>query len=384
MGRNLNYLILIAILLVCTACLGKDHLPRPSSGDYQGRVIDAQTRAGIPGVLVKIGEQYQIETAADGSFRFETVAPGNYQVRLEREWYYPANYGSKYLGKDTVLQFEMKPHGLSGAILYNAYRDRASQHDLYYLDLTTRGVRAVTTGPASDKSPAAYKSQQILFESEMNGESFIYLLSPGSQGRKLFDVAAVHPWADRTGERIVFQSKEGSTWKIKLGNGNGEILQTLAEGINPVISPDGAMVAYIKSDRLYIYDLREGISRQVSFDGKVNHPSWYPKFGRRKLALEAWLGSGQDHRIYLIDLDAAGQWTQLTYGNTPGENHRHPSWSGDGEILFFSGNICFKSREDIYGIRESDALQLKENARWIMVSPGSGSKSNPVWTSMRW
>lgn len=384
MNKNLNYLILAGILLVCTACLGKDHLPQPSSGDYQGKVIDAQTRVGIPGVQVKIGNDYQTETDRDGSFRFESVEPGTYRVHLERDWYHPEDYGSKYVGKETQLQFEMAPRELSGGILYNAYRDKANQHDLYYLDLTTRSVRPITTGAASDKSPVGYRNQQILFESEIDEGIYIYLLSPGGHREKLFDSAASHPSADALGEKIVFQSKEGSTWKIKLGAGNGQVLRTLADGINPVISPDGVMVAYVKSDVLYICDLQVGTLEKVAFSGKINHPCWYPKPGRRKLAVEAWLGNGQDHRIYMIDLDAGGQWIPVTYGDIPGENHRHPCWSDNGEMLFFAGNICFKSREDIYAIRETDALQRKEKAQWVMVSPGTGSKTNPYWTAMHW
>ena len=58
----------------------------------------------------------------------------------------------------------------------------------------------------------------------------------------------------------------------------------------------------------------------------------------------------------------------------------HPCWSGDGGQIYFSANILYSSRMDIYCISvEEKSLELKEKNPWLMVSHGSGNKDYPSW-----
>ncbi|MGE5606508.1 MAG: hypothetical protein ACM3YE_12565, partial [Bacteroidota bacterium] len=57
--------------------------------------------------------------------------------------------------------------------------------------------------------------------------------------------------------------------------------------------------------------------------------------------------------------------------------HKHPIW-GKNDMIYFSGNIVYSSRSDIYAVKFFDNTTLESNP-WIMVSKGSGSKLYPCW-----
>lgn len=84
------------------------------------------------------------------------------------------------------------------------------------------------------------------------------------------------------GETLVFSS-EGDLWKVSSAGGDAQRLTTHAEReLNPVISPDGSLIAYTASydsgeTEVYVIQIGGGIPKQVSFDGSgVITQGWTP------------------------------------------------------------------------------------------------------------
>lgn len=380
---------LALILLLISGCLSKDFMPTPTSGDYEGKVVDAATKIAIPHVEVTIGES-KMMTDLNGEFIFSTMPPGDYQVSLKRSWYHEENYPSKHVGKDVQWYFELKPEAIDGGLIYSIHLDKVYQNELYYLNLRTRKAVKLLQTTHSETNPV-FTNGSILYDSNVNqaetGYTDIYRYTPGKDTapQQLFPNLpnSGHPSVSADGNKIVFQSRQNQVWYVMLQVG-GSVPQTIDTGENPVIDPSGRQIAYIKNDALYIYDLETQTITKVNYFGKINHPSWCPKIssaGGWQLLVEAWPGAGGRHRIYLIRSDRPDQLQPITssYGNNEAEDHHHPGWSSNGEIIFFTANILFKSREDIYCIRLDDALTSPQTAAWVLVSPGTGSKKNPAW-----
>jgi len=61
---------------------------RPRTGRIKGKVIDAETREGVSGATVTLGDQSKT-TNVVGTFRFPDVPPGEHTLRIEAEGYGP-------------------------------------------------------------------------------------------------------------------------------------------------------------------------------------------------------------------------------------------------------------------------------------------------------
>jgi Tol biopolymer transport system component len=187
-----------------------------------------------------------------------------------------------------------------------------------------------------------------------------------------------HPALDGSGTKLVFQSLRSSPTKVYLGAMDGtQALQTIDKGQTPVISPDGTKIAYIQDDQLMIYDLSVGNSQTISADGSVDNPAWSPD--NRTLAADI-TGADGKRFVYIINSDASvPEWQQVTYSWGKKDTHRHPVWSGDGDIIFFTGYLISASRMDIYAIDVETVKQQGEQAQWYLVSDGVTKAEEPCW-----
>lgn len=79
----------------------------------------------------------------------------------------------------------------------------------------------------------------------------------------MFDLSYLH-------EQIYFQDLCGSEPELKLpSSGESPI-------IDPHLSPDGNLIAFVRDDELHVFDLCDGETRQLTYgakgNGKVGHP----------------------------------------------------------------------------------------------------------------
>jgi len=389
---TIRVLLCSCLLLGFTGCLGKDHLPKPSSGDFQGKVVDSLTNVGIPGVKVSVGNYGPTETGSKGEFSLAMLQPGTYSVVLEHPWYQRQESTRKHVGMNQIWEFKLQPQPLPGGLLYHSYR-QGSGNDLYYLNLETRILYPVMSSAASETMPAFLPPDQVLFESDAgrsDGRTDIYVLTlgmPEETAERFLPGAdnSSHPSADRLGNRVVFRSYTDKGWGIYLFDRRTQATELIVSGgENPVISPDGNRIAYVKNYKLYTYDLQSRTETLHAFPGKVNHPSWHPASDGSywRLAVEAWTDADKRHRIYLLASERPQDFIGLTTGEPAADAHTHPCWSDDGSLLFFTADIAFSSRQDIYAVRWDGSLDPPDNPPWILVTPGSGDKKYASWAGI--
>ncbi len=393
--------------MLISGCLGK---PKPKKGDFNGKVIDYYTKEPVPGVAVIINGNHEI-TDNSGKFSIRVLKPGEYNISMARDWYYPTTQSFKHVGRTDLWTFEIKSEPLNGKILYSGDRDK--NWEIYELNLMDRhAIRLTYLSNSSETNPVKKDTNTIIFQSDSKGNNDLYSCDfgtihtlPSSITCCNFNYNDEHPSVDYFGTKLVFKSgvinNGGEQKVIRLYNfkESVDIMEgtQYITGFNPVINSDGTKIALVSGDykKLLIYDVEDnasGISITFSkkFDFftnqqfKINNPCWHPEFNL--IALEAYQDSEGVRLIYLVnaDSDTTPTLQPITYNKRFNEQHHHPCWSSKGGLLFFSGNIVYSSREDIYCIKydNSDGIfeTVKNNTSWLMVSSGSGDKKYPSWS----
>lgn len=366
--------IVFFILLMVAGCLEK---PKPRTGDFNAVVIDALTEEPVPGVEVNIGERL-FTTDIKGKFSLKGFDPGEYRLRMERSWYQPKEITYHHLGKPQLVKFYLQPEELDGKLLYSLYKP--SNRGIYLLDLKSREIKEIRDlAGKNETSPCWISSNEIAFEQNVdNKRSELLFLNLTSLVVKNFGEGE-HPAVAQTstGPFITYKSAQKIITKIKL-NGADEKKYKLA-GYNPVISAKGG-VAYIRGNYKSIFIEVDGAEYNFIPNGEyqdysLGDPCWSPDGA--KIAFEAYKDSGGQRAIYYIEkpFDSLTM-KQITYPSGEKEQHKHPTW-GESDIIYFSGNIVYSSRNDIYAVKFSNN-ELESNP-WIMVSKGSGNKDYPCW-----
>ena len=372
MEMLLKKVLMISVALcLMTGCLQR---PGPRTGDFNALVKDSLTEQPIPGVSIDIGGESK-ETDLKGQFSLAGLAPGDYQIRMSRQWYESKDVTYKHLGKPEPVTFYLRPISLPGRIYYSY--DEGKDREIYELLLENRTVRKVLALQGSaETNPAWSILGRFAVESTANkiSQVIVYDFRKGNLTPILIRDGE-HPSLDKEGKNVVFKSK-GKIIKYDIDN-NQEIESYDQAGWNPVLSPDGTRVTYVSGDysKLYIYRSKfecDVFIPKGEYDGyKLNNPCWSPD--GRKIAFEAYKDSEGKRAIYYIIVDSLDSgMTQITFPSGDKEQHKHPAW-GEDNIIYFSGNIIYSSRIDIYGVG------LEHGPIWVMVSKGSGDKLYPCW-----
>ena len=363
---------------------------QPRVGDFCCHVVDELTGEAVPGVEVKLGD-YTLMTDNSGTVGIDNLAPGDYEIKLSRPRYIDKTYNLHYIGKDAPIVVRMNSEELSGQILYSS--NQPGNREIFSLDLMTRKVSQITFSEISETNPVFLTAKQIVFQAETaanKDELFIYNYSTMEQSVICsWAENDQHPSVNAKGTKMVFQSKRPDDHgeekiQIFLQNipGDDTSPTRIVVGENPVISPNGSLIAYVDgSNRLWIYDLNKVKDASnpytLNLPGKINNPCWNPL--STKIAVELWNDNEPRHRIHITGLNNNSS-SQVTFNYAGKDEHKHPCWSDDGDQIYFSANILYSSRMDIYCINVADeSLELKEKNPWLMVSHGSGSKDYPSW-----
>jgi hypothetical protein len=366
--------MIIFILLMTAGCLEK---PKPRTGDFNALVLDALTEEPVPGVKVNIGDR-TFNTGIKGTFSLKGLDPGEYLVRMERSWYQLKEITYHHVGKPQLVKFYLQPEELDGRILFSLYK--SSNRGIYLLDLKSREIKEIRDlAGKNETSPCWISSNEIAFVQNIDSKrSELLFLNLTSRDVNSFGEGE-HPAVAQTsnGPFITYKSAQKIITKIKL-NGSDEKKYKLA-GYNPVISTKGG-IAYIRGNYKSIFIEVGGVEYNFIPDGaywnySLGNPCWSPD--GTKIAFEAYKDSDGQRAIYYIEEPFENStMKQITFPSGEKEQHKHPTW-GEDDLIYFSGNIVYSSRDDIYGVRFSDN-ELESNP-WIMVSKGSGNKDYPCW-----
>jgi Tol biopolymer transport system component len=401
-------LILFSLaLFILSGCLKRPH---PQTGDFCGKVIDEYTHEPVPGVTLDIGGQ-NTTTDLDGKFSIAVLPPGDYQLILARDWYNSRTFDVHHIGKQDSLKFPLIPVPLEGKILYSG--DGTGNREIYEIILEDQlrnhyAVTKLSNSSWPETNPVKLGDGRIIFQSKRNGSNDdLYI----ADSRNIDGTATLlscnnidcndeNPSVSYNCSEIKMVFKSGK--KNSDGSTNGFIrlynLTTdkstdikegdqLITGFNPVINSDGTKIALVGGnyEKLLIFNV-SGMSvtksNEYNFSSipqklKINNPCW--SHNGDYIAFEAYQNSDGPRSIYQISSQAgsASDLTPLTSAQGQ-QQHKHPCYSKDGTMLYFSANIIYSSRFDIYRVRVNSGWQ--ENRSWVMVSSGSGSKDCPNWS----
>ncbi len=198
--------------------------------------------------------------------------------------------------------------------------------------------------------------------------------SDGTDPKLISNVDATYPaWAP-DGGRIAFVCSTTVGGEICTTDTNGtgtEILTTSSFGKSrPSWFPDGRRIAFAGSDGVYIVDRQTSTASQLLFINDVDSPTVSPDGSAIVYAAKvSGLPSSSDPReIFILDL-ISSQVTRLTQNPTP---DLMPSWSRDGQAVFFSrssptGTCCL-----------SVAKMSKSGANPTFLTTGSPPQSNTI------
>ena len=207
--------------------------------------------------------------------------------------------------------------------------------------------------------PLRLKSKEIFFDRGRGSSA-----SWGSNGKIYL--------ARYTGDKNtdIYEYSIGSGSALEMPN---ELTNHSAIETEPVLSPDGKMLAYV-SDRtgqpqVYIMDLSSNKVTRISRKGGYNtSPAWSPDSSMVAFTSQK---RGSKSTIYRVRIDDnLGTQTRVSPENISSES---PAWSPDGSMVAFQG---FQGVWKIFYVLSSGgpAERLTNSSKWIV-------ETGPTWSS---
>jgi TolB protein len=263
------------------------------------------------------------------------------------------------------------------------------------MHVRTRTTAAATLFAALITTPIATGSAQaaapslppLVFTSDRDGDTEIYLRSPDSSVRRLTDNTAddFGPVWSPDGRRLAFVSNRDGDPEVFVMNADGSGVRQLTRNSTsrgggpaldhaPAWSPKGHQIAFVSTrdgGEPEIYKMQADGSRQVRLtrtpDHVSNHtPSWSPKGSYIVFASDRV--SYDNYEIFRMRTDGTGV-TRLTR-TAPGVDDNAPEYSPDGRRIAFSSTRN-GGQQDLFTMRPdgSDVRRLGGDATLDDVFP---------------
>lgn len=278
-----------------------------------------------------------------------------------------------------------------GAFAFTSIQDGNSE--VYTVDADGTNRRRLTDAPGRDNAPDWFvpSSGKIAFRSRRDGNDEIYVMNrDGSKPINLTEHPAEdrRPWWSPDGQQIYFESNRNGTWDIFVMDADGSNVEAVAaleaQDKYPALSYDGAMLAMMSSrnESWGLYTMRvDGaeVKQHTRFadfgEGIYDH---YPSFSpdgeflyfasNRGTRIPATRDGGKGLELYRMPL-AGGPAERLTFNE---EEDSLPMLSPDGATVLFNS-----SRTGIYHL-----YTMRTDGREVTpLTWGEASNWSPRWSS---
>ena len=218
-------------------------------------------------------------------------------------------------------------------------------------------LRQVMSAPFCSALQAAPKGGGLLWIANEQGKRNIYVAEPGGSGYNLHRVTSDDAddgidigditWTP-DGTKVIYARggdfefpeesspnpallPQGVTQEVWIVDADGSNARKLGEGRAPAVSPDGATVAFLKTDQIWTLDLRDTTAKPAQIlhtRGTLGDLSWSPN--GKYLAFTSDRG---DHSFIGVYTPAS---QTLTYLDPSTEHDGNPVWSPDSQQIAFT------------------------------------------------
>lgn len=205
---------------------------------------------------------------------------------------------------------------------------------------------------------------KVLFVSDRDGNNEIYSIDlNGENAINLSQNPAndYNPNWSPNGKHIAFTSGRTGNQKIYLMDYNGSNQKQLIvnSGTDPSFAPDGQHIAYSSEDDIFIYNLIDSTSRNITNRPNITdfQPTWSP--GGKYICYSS-IENGETLNLYIMD-NTGKNIKQLTENS--GFNHS-PHWSPDGKkIIYISSKPITPIKNPVLFMTEGNSFYIMEKGK---------------------